>query len=255
MSKSSKSFECKKCNYSAKLKTNYEKHLTSNKHKGIVKEIKEKREEDGYFHCEPCQHKTADITNFRTHCKSKKHLNGGCESIGKMYECKWCKYQTRVKRAFDNHNLTGKHIKNKGVFTKEDFRWVSAYNKVSKYLKNYKKQFIKHAQDIFEELDKERFHQSLIQKDKKGKIIAIIEDNGENEISEYSHSKFTELKNKMLSEGIDKVEKEEFIKICERLTWTFYPKGKMQELDEETKQQFKEARARFKKEQQIYLKD
>lgn len=65
MEKPIKTFECTACNFTTVLKTNYQRHLTSSKHK--LKTAEE-------YHCQECDYFTKIKCNYETHLLSSKHI-------------------------------------------------------------------------------------------------------------------------------------------------------------------------------------
>ena len=60
-------YQCKKCNYKSKNKTNYEHHVL-NEHA-----TKEERKNGFKFYCEICDYGTFSKDFYENHCENKKH--------------------------------------------------------------------------------------------------------------------------------------------------------------------------------------
>jgi hypothetical protein len=61
-----KQYECKKCNYATSLKHNYNKHMTSNKHKANGKH-------GARYKCAQCNFYADDMSNYKKHTLTQKH--------------------------------------------------------------------------------------------------------------------------------------------------------------------------------------
>lgn len=91
----SKTHKCEKCNYATPYKSNYTRHLKSQRHN------RTQLLEPVNFKCEKCNYQTDRKSNYTRHCKSKKHTShqpqtGGC--VKKIYECLACNktFRSRV---------------------------------------------------------------------------------------------------------------------------------------------------------------
>tara|TARA_R110000868_G_scaffold10072_2_gene49422 strand:- start:206 stop:538 length:333 start_codon:yes stop_codon:yes gene_type:complete len=69
MEQPTKTFECTICNFTSLLKTNYERHLTSSKHK-----LKTNQKTADEYHCQECDYFTHIKCNYETHLLSSKHI-------------------------------------------------------------------------------------------------------------------------------------------------------------------------------------
>ena len=66
-------YECIVCEFETQKKTNYERHLSSERHKLIYKNHILKTSK--IFNCNTCNYKTIKQTDYKRHLLSKKHLN------------------------------------------------------------------------------------------------------------------------------------------------------------------------------------
>ena len=64
-----KKFHCEICDYTANNNYNFERHLTTKKHKKAKKD-----DNTNEYHCESCDYTTSDFSNFQKHLATKKHL-------------------------------------------------------------------------------------------------------------------------------------------------------------------------------------
>ena len=109
--KSLKSYICQLCDYSTSKKSNYDSHLSSEKH------IKKVAANNYNFYCESCDYSTSKKSNYDKHLSSKKH-SVNVAIINHTFICEKCNYTTNNKFCYDKHIKTIKHKINNSKNTK-----------------------------------------------------------------------------------------------------------------------------------------
>ena len=99
-------FECKCCEYTTFLKSNYIRHNKSTKH---LKNINGEKKENKIHKCELCEYETEDLSNFHKHLKSKSHLSKETgvklKPIKHSYQCCWCSFSHTNPQSYIKHTL------------------------------------------------------------------------------------------------------------------------------------------------------
>lgn len=93
-------YNCLECNFFSKDNSHYLRHLETNKHKKIKKNI--------IFECKKCDFATNDKYNYNKHLKSKKHK----ENINYKYICN-CGKKYKYKHSLLRHGELCDFLKNK----------------------------------------------------------------------------------------------------------------------------------------------
>lgn len=101
-------YNCLTCNYSTQRISNFNAHLTTNKHNNS---------QDIYipgFNCDCCKYSTNKKFDFNRHLLSTRHMHNKNdhddieENVGDMF-CESCDYSTNKKFDFSRHLISKKH--------------------------------------------------------------------------------------------------------------------------------------------------
>jgi len=102
-----KIFYCEKCDYVAKYKSDYDKHLNGSKHlTGKRKERCDKQEEP--FKCAVCGYESTNEFNYKSHYLNNHSTKEDKKKDFKYY-CECCDFGTFVKTCYELHIKTQKH--------------------------------------------------------------------------------------------------------------------------------------------------
>ena len=106
-------FSCDLCNYTCGKEALLKQHNQSQKHiRQIQGGVKPPPKE---YTCETCQYETLDKNHYERHLRSKTHKDAE-KGIFKVkleeYTCEACNYKTPFKQSLHTHTLSKKHRKN-----------------------------------------------------------------------------------------------------------------------------------------------
>ena len=109
-----KNYICVRCNYGCEYEKDFQKHLSSEKHKiGKRKTRCDKKEVPSppqIHKCEKCDYETTHIYNYKTHVLNN-HSSVEEKKSGFSYYCECCDYGIFSKDNYEKHLLTKKHIR------------------------------------------------------------------------------------------------------------------------------------------------
>jgi hypothetical protein len=103
-----KPYICNICVYNTYKKSNYDKHLSSIKHKNNFSI------NNNLFNCDSCGYTTQNKSYYDNHLMSIKHkMNIAYIKSKKVYQynCNTCNYHTDKKYNYDKHILSNNHVK------------------------------------------------------------------------------------------------------------------------------------------------
>ena len=101
-------YTCKSCYYFTCNKTNYDKHLTTHKHKMLTNVDTDRKQS---YNCQVCDYATVCKDYYNKHLGSKKHQTRLFTSIApkSLFICNDCDYTTDKKPCYNKHLETNKH--------------------------------------------------------------------------------------------------------------------------------------------------
>ena len=119
-------YDCIKCGFKSKQKTDYLRHIATKKHLQISAMKKEKDFVE--YSCKSCNYTSTNKTDYNRHLNTNKHMKNT-----KEYICTTCNYNTTKKTDYDKHLLTQKHKDNKsgikGIFWyARDKKWMVKFS-------------------------------------------------------------------------------------------------------------------------------
>jgi hypothetical protein len=99
-------YVCESCDYNTAIKSHYDKHLSSNKHREKVSEYNKN------FVCQKCNYTTNIKSNYDKHLSSNKHKKNYSYNLDpyKIYSCDICEYSTSSNYNYNKHLLAKSHI-------------------------------------------------------------------------------------------------------------------------------------------------
>ena len=92
---------CIYCDYSTDNQLNFERHLSSEKHRKNKEELDPL--ETSEYYCKKCNYETYNKHHFKKHLESKKHKSKFFINEDNKYVCDVCNYSTDKKCNFDRH--------------------------------------------------------------------------------------------------------------------------------------------------------
>lgn len=99
-------YNCDKCNYKCKYKSQWVKHCESGLHK--TGQRKKRSDYKGVYKCDKCVYETKNTTMFKQH-KLNSHSTIEEREKGFKYYCKICDFGSFSKDIMNNHNNSDKH--------------------------------------------------------------------------------------------------------------------------------------------------
>jgi hypothetical protein len=110
-------YECEQCDYITVRKCDYDKHLSTDKHKTlkksqkVVEKVAQKVAQK--YECEQCDYITIKKCDYDKHLSTDKHkITPNSQKVAQKYECNQCEYITLRKYDYDKHLTTDKHLIN-----------------------------------------------------------------------------------------------------------------------------------------------
>jgi hypothetical protein len=112
----SANFICEKCNYVAYRKSNYKRHLKTQKHQmmqeGDINSIL------NGFHCEQCDFHCENQYNYRKHLRTRKHKINTGELEEDCFECLFCEAYFKTKSNLKRHCIRCIGLENQEVMNR-----------------------------------------------------------------------------------------------------------------------------------------
>jgi hypothetical protein len=101
-------YECEKCNYKCKFKSEWEKHINTELHKTGIR--KKRSDYIDIAKCEKCNYKVQNKIMMKEHYLNE-HANRKQREDEFKYYCKNCDYGTYCEIKLEKHKNTKKHEK------------------------------------------------------------------------------------------------------------------------------------------------
>jgi hypothetical protein len=99
---------CIPCDFKCNKKIAWDKHIETAKH--TMGKRKTRSDYGGPYLCEECKYETKNKTTFKQH-NLNEHSNKEEREKGFKYYCKLCDVGTFSKGLFDKHKLSDKHLR------------------------------------------------------------------------------------------------------------------------------------------------
>ncbi len=181
LQKSRHNFHCEKCDYYALKKSDYEKHISTRKHKMAINiagmeingnEIPVKKSPESNYSCEKCNFYTTNISNYNAHLLTKKHTSNVSDEPAnpKIYNCKNCNKEFLNSSGLWKHN---KKCQSKENLNNQNDNSSNLTNEmIFEVLKNSKE-----LQKFLMEQNNKLMEQHTVSMEQNNKLMEIVKTN------------------------------------------------------------------------------